>query len=108
MILIVVRFATLPEWTDRWIDLTADFTAATRAEPGNLFLDRSRSVDNPAEFVLVEGFRDAGAAHVASEHFQRAVESLPEALAATPSIISQAIDATDWNQMAEMRVVPTS
>ncbi|MEU2253007.1 putative quinol monooxygenase [Nocardia xishanensis] len=108
MIFIVVRFTTLPEWTDRWLDLTADFTAATRAEPGNLFFDWSRGVDNPAEFVLVEGFRDdsAGAAHVASEHFKQAVRQLPQALATTPSIISQNIDATDWSEMAEMRVEP--
>ena len=36
MYLIVVKWQTRPEWTERFMDLVADFTAATRAEPGNL------------------------------------------------------------------------
>ena len=39
MYFIVVKFKTKPEWTDRWMDLVADFTAATRAEPGNLWFE---------------------------------------------------------------------
>jgi quinol monooxygenase YgiN len=43
-----------------------EFTEATRAEPGNLWFEWSRSLDDPMEYVLVEAFRDgdAGAAHV--------------------------------------------
>ena len=62
MIFIVVKFETKPEWTERWPDLVADFTASTRAEEGNLWFDWSHSLDNPAEYVLVEAFRDAPAA----------------------------------------------
>ena len=36
MIFIVVKFQTKPEWTERWPELVASFTAATRAEEGNL------------------------------------------------------------------------
>ena len=61
MIFIVVKFETKPEWTDRWPDLVAPFTEATRAEPGNLFFEWSRGLDNPAEYVLVEAFPDGGA-----------------------------------------------
>lgn len=106
MIFIVVKFETKPVWTDRWLALTASFTQATRAEPGNLWYEWSRSVDNPHEFVLVEAFRDAeaGAAHVNSEHFRQAVVELPQALSATPRIISQTVDATGWSAMAEMTV----
>jgi quinol monooxygenase YgiN len=109
MIFIVVKFKTKPEWADRWLDLVAPFTAATRAEEGNLWFDWSRSVDDPTEFVLVEGFRDksAGAAHVGSAHFESAMNELPQALASTPRIISQIIDAADWSEMGEM-VVPRS
>lgn len=49
MIFIVVKFETKPEWTDRWPELVAAFTAATRAEEGNLWFEWSRSLDNPAE-----------------------------------------------------------
>ncbi|WP_327099132.1 antibiotic biosynthesis monooxygenase [Nocardia vinacea] len=106
MIFIVVKFKTKPEWTDRWLDLVAPFTAATRAEEGNLWFDWSRSVDDPTEFVLVEAFRDqaAGGAHVGSPHFKAAMTELPAALAQTPRIISQTIDATDWSEMGEMTV----
>lgn len=96
MIFIVVKFETKPEWTERWPDLVASFTAATRAEEGNLWFEWSRSLDDPAEYVLVESFRDgeAGGVHVNSDHFRQAMRELPKALASTPKIISQTIDAT--------------
>ena len=80
MILIVVKFKTRPEWSDRFMDLVRDFTQATRAEPGNLWFEWSRSVDDPDQFFLVEAFADDGAApHVTSEHFQRAIREMPKA-----------------------------
>jgi quinol monooxygenase YgiN len=106
MIFIVVKFETKPEWTDRWTDLVASFTAATRAEDGNLWFEWSRSVDNPAEYVLVEAFRDgeAGGVHVNSDHFKQAMGDLPQALKSTPKIINQTIDASGWSEMGEMSV----
>lgn len=103
---IVVKFETKPEWTERWPDLVASFTAATRAEEGNLWFEWSRSLDDPAEYVLVESFRDgeAGGVHVNSDHFRQAMRELPKALASTPKIISQTIDATGWSAMGEMTV----
>ena len=81
-------------------------TAATRAEQGNLWFEWSRSLDNPTEYVLVEAFRDgdAGGVHVNSDHFKRAMQELPQALASTPKIISQTIDAMGWSEMGEMSV----
>ena len=106
MIFIVVKFETKPEWTEGWPGLVASFTAATRAESGNLWFEWSRSLDNPAEYVLVEAFRDgdAGSVHVNSDHFKQAMRELPQALACTPKIISQTIDATGWSAMGEMSV----
>lgn len=105
MYFIVVKFPTKPEWTDRWLDLVADFTAATRAEPGNLWFEWSRSVEDPHEFVLVEGFADDGAAaHVNSDHFRKAVAELPEALARTPRIVSRQVEGDAWDPMGEMRI----
>lgn len=106
MIFIVVKFETKPEWSDRWPDFVAPFTAATRAEAGNLWFEWSRSLDNPAEYVLVEAFRDgeAGGVHVNSDHFKKAMQDLPQALASTPKIISQTIDTTGWSEMGEMTV----
>ena len=105
MIFIVVKFNVRPDWSDRWLDLTRGFTEATRAEPGNLWFDWSRSVDNPNEFVLVEAFQDDAAGdHVNSDHFQQAMKDMPQALVETPQIISEKISANGWNRMGELSV----
>jgi len=106
MISIVVRFNVRPDCSDEWIGRISDFTQATRQEPGNLWFEWSRSLDNPAEYVLVEAFRDgdAGGVHVNSDHFKQAMQELPQALTSTPKIISQTIDATGWSTMGEMSV----
>ncbi len=106
MIFIVVKFKTKPAWSDRWLDLVGDFTEATRAEPGNLWFEWSRGVEDPAEFVLLEAFQDDGAGpHVASDHFKRAIQDMPQALAGTPRIINTTIEgATSWSPMGELSV----
>ena len=106
MIFIVVKFKPKPEYVESFPDRVADFTAATRAEPGNMWFDWSRSLEDPSEYVLVEGFRDgdAGKAHVTSEHFKTFIADTPQLLASTPQIISQTIDATGWSDMGEMTV----
>lgn len=106
MILIVVKFKTAPEWSERWLDLVGDFTLATRAEPGNMWFEWSRSVDDPSVFVLVEAFEDDGAEpHVTSVHFQQAIQDMPKALAETPQIINTSIEgASGWSELAELSV----
>ena len=48
MIFITAKFLIKAEDADRWPRIAAAFTAATRAEPGCLWFDWSRSVDNPS------------------------------------------------------------
>ena len=80
MIFIAVKFSIRPEVADQWLTRVAPFTAATRAEPGSIFFEWSRSVEQPHQFVLLEAFRDrdAGAVHVHSEHFKEAMAWMPE------------------------------
>ena len=106
MILIVVKFKTKPDWSERWLDLVDDFTRATRAEPGNLWFEWSRRVEDHSEFVLVEAFEDdAAQAHVSSDHFQQAMADMPQALAETPRIINTTIEGVhDWSRMGELTV----
>jgi quinol monooxygenase YgiN len=106
MIFIVVKWRPKAEYVDNFTDEVAEFTAATRNERGNLFFDWSRSVEDPSEYVLVEGFRDgdAGKEHVTSEHFKKFVASAPALLASTPLIISHEIDASEWGEMGEIKV----
>jgi quinol monooxygenase YgiN len=103
MIFITAKFRVLPEYADRWPEIAREFTAATRAEPGGLWFDWSRSV---AEYVLVEAFRDsdAGAAHVGSAHFAAAQRTLPAHLAETPRIVNMTIPQDDWSELGELRV----
>ena len=105
MIFIVVKFAVRPEVGDDWLSLVSEFTAATRAEPGNLFFEWSRSIENPNEFVLLEAFRDAaaGEAHVGSEHFRKAMADMPAAIASTPQIVNVEVPGEGWSQMAELQ-----
>jgi quinol monooxygenase YgiN len=106
MIFVVVKFEARPDWTRRWPGLVERFTAATRAEPGNLWFDSARRLENPAMYVLVAAFCDAeaGAAHANSEHFKQAPREMPRALASTPKILNQTIDATGWSKMAELTI----
>jgi quinol monooxygenase YgiN len=105
MIFIVVRHPIRPEYADGFPSLVADFTAATRAEPGNISFEWSRSTEDPAAYFLVEAFRDAaaGEAHVTSSHFKEAIARLPEFLAGPPEIIHAEIPADGWSVMAELQ-----
>jgi len=106
VIFIVVKFKPKPEYVESFPDKVADFTRDTRNEPGNMWFEWSRSLEDPSEYVLVEGFRDgdAGKDHVTSAHFKTFIADTPELLASTPRIISQTIDATGWSEMGEMTV----
>jgi quinol monooxygenase YgiN len=106
MIFITAKFRIRPEHADAWPQISAEFTEATRAEPGCLWFDWSRSVADPCEYVLVEAFRDgeAGAAHVQSAHFRQARQSMPGYLAQTPRIINFEIPQDDWSLLGEMAV----
>lgn len=52
MLFIVVKFTVQPEQSRDWLSKVADFTAATRAEPGNVFFEWSKSVDDPHQKEL--------------------------------------------------------
>ncbi len=105
MYLIVVKFTTKPEWTDRWLGLVHGFTESTLAEPGNLWFEWNRSVAEPNTFTLVEAFTDDGAGpHVNSEHFAKALKDMRPALASTPAIVSRQVEGSAWDEMGELKI----
>jgi quinol monooxygenase YgiN len=106
MIFITAKFRVKPVHAEEWPTLSAEFTAATRAEPGCLWFEWSRSLEDPSEYTLVEAFRDAdaGAAHVQSMHFKRATEALPDYLVETPKVVHAVLEQDDWSELGEMRV----
>lgn len=106
MIFITAKFSVKPEFAEKWMTISADFTQATRNEPGCLWFEWSRSIEDSNEFVLVEAFRDgdAGSAHVQSDHFKLAQQTLPPHLTRTPKVVSVSVDQDDWSELGEMTV----
>ena len=85
MIFIVVKFPIRPDKLDEWEHVREEHTRGARAEEGCLFLDYSRSVDDPNEYICVEAFRDDDAAvhHVNTQAFKDFVERMPDIVSGT-------------------------
>ncbi len=103
MILVVVKNPIKPKYADDFPSLIAEFTEATRAEPGNVCFDWYRAVDDPNTYVLVEAFVDraAGDLHTSTEHFQKAMRELGRYLADVPEIVNVEVPE-GWSRMAEV------
>jgi quinol monooxygenase YgiN len=106
VIFITAKFRVRGDEADQWPEIVKAFTEATRSEPGCLWFDWSRRVEDPTEYVLVEAFRDdeAGAAHVHSAHFAAARQELPAHLVETPRIVNMTLPQDDWSLLGEMAV----
>ena len=69
---------------DRLAEVIEELLEPSRAEPGNVFYQAHRSVEDPQQFYLYEQYRDEAGyeAHQATEHFTRLVkdEAIPELL----------------------------
>ena len=105
MIFIAVKWTIKPEYADQWPEISREFTEATRAEPGNLFFEWNKSLDEQNTYTLVEAFQDdAASAHVNSDHFKKFVEIAPDYVATTPGIISvQGVPGDGWGEMGEVK-----
>lgn len=105
MIFIVVKYDVKPESVEKFPEAVRAFAEAVREEPGNLWFEWSKSLENPNEFVLVEAFTDEGAEpHVKSDHFAAGLEAMRPHLATTPKIISRKIDGEGWDEMGELKI----
>lgn len=106
MYFIVVKFPVKAESAADFMNAVTPFTEATRAEPGNLWFDWSRSVGDPHEFILLEAFLDDDAAgtHVNSAHFKAGLETMRPHLTGTPKIVSRKVDGSGWDSMGELQI----
>ncbi|TVT56317.1 antibiotic biosynthesis monooxygenase [Amycolatopsis rhizosphaerae] len=106
MIFITAKLRVKPEHAEEWPEISRAFTEATRAEPGCQWFDWYRGTENPAEYGLVEAFRDdeAGAEHVRSAHFKAAQRTLPRFLTETPRIVNSTLAQDDWSELGELAV----
>lgn len=105
MIFIAAKFKVKPEHADQWPEHAQEFTEASRSEPGCLWFEWSRSLDDPNEYVLLEAFKDdAAEAHVTSAHFKKAQQDLPPLLQETPKVRNMQIEDDHWHELGEMAV----
>ncbi len=105
MQIVNLRFFIKPELADDFPGAIADLVAATRAEPGNLWYLWSRSLDDPSEFLVLEGYTDEGfAVHAQSEHFQAGGAKIAPFLAKTPEIIARQVEGDGWDQLGILAV----
>jgi quinol monooxygenase YgiN len=69
---------------DRVLEVIRELTPPSRAEPGNLFFQAQRSLDDPRVFYLYEQYVDEAGyqTHQDTEHFTRLVkeEAIPDLL----------------------------
>jgi len=78
-------------------------------EPGNLFFEWSRSIEDPEQYVLIEAFQDdAAEAHVTSDHFRAAQAELPQYVVETPQIRNMQIPGDHWDELGEFQVDQSS
>lgn len=102
MILITVRFPIREDRMTEWDELSAAYAEAVNAEPGCVFFEFSRSVEDPQTFVCIEGFRDgaAGQEHMRQPHVARFMGEMPDIVSARPQIIY--VDADEVAGFVEM------
>jgi quinol monooxygenase YgiN len=104
MIVVVARHRLRPEHVDAFPTQLAEFTELSRREQGVISFEWSRSTDDPAVVFLIEVFVDAaaGEVHVNSDHFRRAIATLPGLLVEPPEIIHVDADGDGWSRMSEV------
>jgi quinol monooxygenase YgiN len=102
VILIVLKAQIRPDRRDDWLTGIQRYTDAVRQEQGNLSFECFESIETPNEFVVVEGFesREAGDAHVQTDHFKDFMAWFPEVIVATPKIVN--VEVPGWSEMAEL------
>jgi quinol monooxygenase YgiN len=80
------KWRAKPGKEDRLKALCEEMTEPSRAEPGNVFYQAQRSLEDPQLFYLYEQYVDEAGyvAHQETEHFTRLVkgEAIPELLEA--------------------------
>ena len=103
MILVVLKIQIRPDRRDVWLERIDKYTAAVRDEPGCRSFDVYESLDAPNEFAIVEGFasKEAGDAHVQTDHFKDFLVWFPTVIGAAPMIINTEVPGEGFAPMNE-------
>ena len=84
------RFTARPGCEQRVAELVRELTASVRQEPGNLRFDPYTQVSRPAEFFVLEVYRDEAAfqAHLGAEYGARFNAELGDLILEDASVLS--------------------
>lgn len=88
MITIVADFSVKPECAEKFIELAAECTAATRREPGNCSYKVFRSRTDESKFTFIEEWMTDNAIknHGKSMHFTRFIDMIKPLIECEPII----------------------
>ena len=98
MVVVHVQVRVKPECLEAFRAATVENARASRREPGIARFDVVRQADDPARFVLVEGYRtpEAPAAHKQTAHYQKWRDTVAEMMAEPRSSVTyENIDPPD-------------
>ncbi|MFP7366490.1 putative quinol monooxygenase [Corynebacterium callunae] len=106
MHIINIRFKPKAKYVETFRYTVDKFTEETRAGEGCLYFDWFRNTDYPGEYLVVGVWTDEGAkAHLQSEPYLRAQETLPPLLQQTPLIVqSEFPHKKGWERFSDFAV----
>jgi quinol monooxygenase YgiN len=102
MILINLKIQIRADRREEWLDRMTRYMKAVREEPGCTSFDVYESIDAPNQFSVIESFADkeAGEAHVATDHFKDFLVWFPTVIGTAPMILNTEV-ANDFAPMGE-------
>jgi quinol monooxygenase YgiN len=102
MILINLKIQIRADRREEWLDRITRYMKAVREEPGCTSFDVYESIDAPNQFSVIETFadKDAGEAHVATDHFKDFLVWFPTVIGTAPMILNTEV-ANDFAPMGE-------
>ena len=102
MILINLKIQIRADRREEWLDRITSYTKACRDEPGCKSFDVYESIDAPNQFSIIEAFanKEAGEAHVQTDHFKDFLVWFPTVIGTAPLILNTEV-ANDFAPMGE-------
>jgi quinol monooxygenase YgiN len=102
MILINLKIQIRPDRREEWLDRITRYMKAVREEPGCKSFDVYESIDAPNHFSIIEGFgsKEAGEAHVQTDHFKDFLVWFPTVIGTAPLILNTEVP-NDFAPMGE-------
>jgi quinol monooxygenase YgiN len=102
MILINLKIQIRADRREEWLDRITRYAKACRDEPGCKSFDVYESIDAPNQFSIIESFanKEAGEAHVATDHFKDFLVWFPTVIGTAPMILNTEV-SNDFAPMGE-------